>query len=162
MCDNIFYPFSAGIPRKFTFEMSNDEEFWKEYPEYETFNRFLNLSGSYELHGFGRYAGGQLKMRSTVDGLHELTPIWKKIYTGTDSQFFIFFNHTRSRWELHEKERHDKESNFTKGYDHIFCKTGFTNQFSLFYEKFRRQPNAHPWLLDYCFSRSERSDQSRF
>ena len=70
-------------------------------------------------------------MRSTIDGLHDLTPIWKKIYTGTDSQYFIFFNHTRSRWELHEKEcgRHEKERIFTKCFDHVFCKTGFTNQF---------------------------------
>merc|ERR1719204_1368966 len=69
----------AGIPSIFTFEMSNLEEFLKEYPESETFNRFLNLSGSYELHGFGKYAfGGELKMRSTIDGLQDLTPIWKK------------------------------------------------------------------------------------
>ena len=116
-------------------EMSNEEEFSKKYPEYETFKRFLNFSGEYELHGFGRYNGLRLKMRSAIDGqLIGLTPIWKNIFTLTDSQYFIFFNQTYSRWELHEMKTYS-ESSLPFSRDHIFCKTGLTNLFLLFYKK---------------------------
>ena len=92
-------------------------------------DRFLSFSGKYELHGFGKHDGCELKMGPTLDGLHgQLTPIWKKEHTLTQSKHFIFFNKTR--WELHETKSHN--GFFTSvTYDHIFCKTGLTNQFSL-------------------------------
>ena len=116
------------------FKISNVEEFSKEYPEFV--NRFFNFYGSYELHGFGSYNGCELKMGSTMDGLHQLTPIWKKIFTGTDSQYFIFFNQARSTWELHEATTYNGLTSSVT-VPHLDCKTGSTSQFSLFYINFR-------------------------
>ena len=114
---------SGHIPRMFMFDILNLEEFSKQNPEFETFDRFVSFPGKYELYGFGRYEGCQLKMGSIIDGLHQLTPIWRNIYTGKDSHYFIFFNHTRSRWELHAKRIHNGFcSSIT--YAHISCKTG--------------------------------------
>ena len=132
ICDNMFYLCSAGIPREFTFEMSNREQFRKENPEFETFKRFSNYSGPYELHGFGRYDRGELKMGSAIDGLNQLRPIWKKIFTANDleyidSQYFIFFNDTWSRRELLEKRTH-RGSTSSICCDHIFCKTDLPSQ----------------------------------
>ena len=98
-------------------------------------DRFLHFSGKYELHGFGRLDGCDLKMGSTLDGLQGgLTPIWKQDYVPTDSQFFIFFNKTR--WELHETKTPFGFSS-PISYDHIYCKTGLTNRCLLFYKTFR-------------------------
>ena len=105
----------------------NLKKFLDEHPD--LVDRFLKFSGSYELHGFGRYDRYELKMGSTIDGLHQLTPIWKKSFTGNDSQYFIFFNQSEKQWELHEgwKLHNGFTSSMTNG--HIFCKTGLTNQF---------------------------------
>ena len=136
---NYFLTFSAGFPRIFTFKFVNFKKFMEEYPDFD--NRFLNIIGSYELHGFGIYDRYELKMGSTMDGLHQLTPIWKKTFICIDadsqcvSQYFIFFNQTRSRWELHEKKIYNGLSTSIT-YDHIFCSTGWTNQFLLFYIDF--------------------------
>lgn len=128
------------------FEISNEDEFLKKYPEFETYERFLNFTGPYELHGFKRYDGGELKMGSTIDRQHQLNPIWGRKCSRTDSQYFIFFNQTRTRWELHEMKIIG--GSFEPiSYDH--------NQLW--------QQDAYPWLLDCLLSRSEkRSDQSRF
>ena len=124
----------------FTFEFVDCKKFLEEFLEDPDFlNRFLNIIGTYELHGFGRYDRYELKMGSKMDGLHQLTPIWKKTFVDTDSQcvsqYFIFFNQTRSRWQLHETKTYDGLSTSIK-YDHFFCSTGLANQFLLFYIEF--------------------------
>ena len=120
----MFNPCSAGIPSKFTFEMFNQEKFLKENPEFETYDRILNFSGSYELvHLLGYYDGVKLTMGPPIHGL-PVSPFWRKRSTGTDSQYYIFFNHNRSRWELHEKETHNRFCSDDLSDDHIFCKTG--------------------------------------
>ena len=129
------------------FKISNQEDFRKEYPEFVS--QFSHFYGSYELHGFGRYDGYRLKMGSIIDGLHQLTPIWKKKYTINDSQYFIFFNQTESQWELHEGwELHSGISSsmtIDSKKDHLYCATGLTNQFLVYlYKMFRWQQNANP------------------
>ena len=116
-----FYVCLAGFPKKFSFRISDQEEFSKEYPEFVS--RFLNFYGSYTLAGFGRMDGCELKMGSKIDRLQGITPIWRKTFTVTDSQYFIFYNQTSSKWELHEIEtRNGFSSSITN--HHLECKAG--------------------------------------
>lgn len=102
---------------------------------------FFEFEGIYELHGFGRYGACKLEMGAAPGQLQGLNPIWKKLYTATESQYFIFFNHTRQegprscwkrQWELHETT--SPSSYIT--HDRLYCKTGLFDQFLLFYNNF--------------------------
>ena len=116
-----------GIPSQYKFWHKISD--WRGVPD-KVFSMALKFSGFYRLHGFGRYEGMELKMASELDGLHGLTPVWRKnTYTNNDmrTEFFIFFNQRSEKWELHEKHSWGSSTHFE---DHLICEAGCILPFS--------------------------------
>ena len=117
----------AGIPRRYNFKPRISDTGDLDYLgdlKYDVISMALELSGIYELHGFGRY-DGDLKMAKGLDGPHGLTPVWLK--ANADSQFVIFFNRRSEEWELREKICCSNGFSFT--HPRLVCKTGLFRHF---------------------------------
>ena len=83
----------------------------------------------YELLKYGTYNGLELNLGPIVHGMKGFTPIWIKINSENDKNYFIFFNQEWKQWEVHEESR--PSDRLTE--DQLSCKTGSSyHAFNLF------------------------------
>ena len=94
------------------------------------------FEGTYQLCKFGIYENSEFKLKlgPTLDWIKSkkgLTPIWSKTDAENGKQFFIFFNISRKRWEVHEMVMPD----ISMTIDHLYCPIGLYN-YSFFSKSF--------------------------